>query len=73
MGLFDYFKPVSSWTVEEVRTVLRERSAESCNLVDVRQPGEYVSGHLPGARLIPIAELRDRLGELDRSKPTITY
>jgi rubrerythrin len=37
LGLFDYFKPVSSWTVEEVRTVLRERSAESCNLVDVRQ------------------------------------
>lgn len=73
MGLFDYFKPVSSWTVEEVRTVLREKSAESCNLVDVRQPGEYESGHLPGARLIPIAELRDRLGELDRSKPTITY
>lgn len=73
MGLFDYFKPVSSWTVEEVRTVLRERSVESCNLVDVRQPGEYESGHLPGARLIPIAELGDRLGELDRSKPTITY
>jgi rhodanese-related sulfurtransferase len=73
LGLFDYFKPVSSWTVEEVRTVLRERNAESCNLVDVRQPGEYESGHLPGARLIPIAELRDRLGELDRSKPTITY
>ena len=73
MGLFDDFKPVSSWTVEEVRTVLRERNAESCNLVDVRQPGEYESGHLPGARLIPIAELRDRLGELDRSKPTITY
>ena len=73
MGLFDFFKPVSSWTVEEVRTVLRERSAGSYNLVDVRQPGEYESGHLPGARLIPIAELRDRLGELDRSKPTITY
>jgi sulfur-carrier protein adenylyltransferase/sulfurtransferase len=73
LGLFDYFKPVSSWTVEEVRTLLRERSAESCNLVDVRQPGEYESGHLPGARLIPIAELGNRLGELDRSKPTITY
>ena len=73
MGLFDDFKPVSSWTVEEVRTVLRERNAESFNLVDVRQPGEYESGHLPGARLIPIAELGDRLGELDRSKPTITY
>jgi rhodanese-related sulfurtransferase len=73
MGLFDYFKPVSSWTAEEVRAFLRERSPESYNLIDVRQPGEYESGHLPGARLLPIAQLTDRLGDLDRSKPTITY
>ena len=73
MGLFDYFKPVSTWTAEEVRAFLRQRSAESYNLIDVRQPEEYESGHLPGARLIPVAELTDRLGDLDRSKPTITY
>ena len=73
MGLFDYFKPVSTWTAEEVRDFLRGKSAESYNLIDVRQPGEYESGHLPGARLIPLAELKDRLGELDRSKPTVTY
>ena len=73
MGIFDYFKPVSTWTAEEVRAFLRQRSPESYNLIDVRQPGEYEGGHLPGARLIPMAELRDRLGDLDRSKPTITY
>ena len=73
MGIFDYFKPVSSWTAEEVRAFLGERSAESYNLIDVRQPAEYESGHLPGARLIPMAELTDRLGDLDRSKPTVTY
>ena len=73
MGLFDYFKPVSTMTAEEVRAFLRQRSAESCNLIDVRQPGEYESGHLPGARLITMADLANRLGELDRSKPTITY
>jgi sulfur-carrier protein adenylyltransferase/sulfurtransferase len=73
LGLFDYFKPVSSWTAEEVRAFLRERSAESYNLIDVRQPAEYASGHLPGARLLPIAELSGRLDDLDRSKPTITY
>jgi rhodanese-related sulfurtransferase len=73
LGLFDYFKPVSTMTAGEVRAFLRERSPESYNLIDVRQPGEYEVGHLPGARLIPIAELADRLGELDRSKPTITY
>lgn len=73
MGLFDYFKPVSTMTAGEVRAFLRQRSPESYNLIDVRQPGEYEGGHLPGARLLPIAELADRLGELDRSKPTITY
>jgi len=73
LEFFDYFKPVSTWTAEEVRAFLRYGSAESCNLIDVRQPGEYESGHLPGARLIPMAELTDRLGDLDRSKPTITY
>lgn len=73
MGLFDYFKPVSSRTAEEIRTFLRDRPAGSYNLVDVRQPGEYESGHLAGACLIPVGELEGRLGELDRSKPTITY
>jgi rhodanese-related sulfurtransferase len=73
MGLFDYFKPVSGWTAEEVRAFLKDRPAGTFNLVDVRQPGEYESGHLPGAQLIPVADLENRLGLLDRSKPTITY
>jgi rhodanese-related sulfurtransferase len=73
MGFLDYFKPVSTWTAEEVRAFLRQSSPESYNLIDVRQPGEYEDGHLPGARLLPMAELKDRLGDLDRSKPTITY
>ncbi len=73
MGLFDYFKPVSTWTADEVRAFLSDRGADSCNLIDVRQPGEYEAGHIPGARLIPMAELSDRIGELDRSRPTITY
>jgi rhodanese-related sulfurtransferase len=33
-------------------------------VLDVRQPDEYESGHVPGAHLIPLAEVPDRLGEL---------
>lgn len=33
-------------------------------LVDVRTPGEFASGHVPGARNIPLAELEGRIGEL---------
>jgi rhodanese-related sulfurtransferase len=73
MGISDYFKPVSSWSAEEVRTFLNEEEPEKYNLVDVRQPKEYEQGHLPGAQLIPLGELANRLKELDPSKPTIAY
>jgi rhodanese-related sulfurtransferase len=73
MGLFDYFKPVPTMAADEVIAFIKERGADAYNLVDVRQPGEYESGHIPGAHLIPVAERRGRLQELDRDKPTITY
>lgn len=73
MGISDYFKPVSSWSAEEVRTFLNEKGTEKVNLVDVRQPKEYEQGHLPGAQLIPLGELANRVKELDPNKPTIAY
>jgi len=73
MGILDYFKPVSTWPAEKVKKFLSQESPQEYNLVDVRTPKEYEGGHLPGARLIPIAELENRLQELDSKKPTITY
>jgi rhodanese-related sulfurtransferase len=73
MGILDYFRPVSSMTAEEVREFLRYKNPEEYNLVDVRQPKEYERGHIPGAQLIPVGELTDRLRELDPDRPTITY
>ncbi|HMK49175.1 MAG TPA: rhodanese-like domain-containing protein [Thermodesulfovibrionales bacterium] len=73
MGILDYFKSVSTMTTEQVREFLRDKNPHDYNLVDVRQPGEYEGGHLPGALLIPLGELHDRLGELDPGKPTIAY
>jgi rhodanese-related sulfurtransferase len=52
---------------------LKEKNQEEFNLVDVRTPEEYEWGHLPGARLIPVGEVADRLSEIDPNKPTIVY
>ena len=73
MGIMNYFKPVSTWPAEKVRLFLKEKNLEDYNLVDVRTPKEYEQGHLPGAELIPVGELANRLSQLDPNKPTIVY
>jgi rhodanese-related sulfurtransferase len=73
MSVLDYFKPVSTWSAEKIREFLSQKSHEEYNLVDVRQPKEYEQGHLPGAQLILVGELPNRLAELDPNKPTIVY
>lgn len=42
---------------------------EGAAFVDVRERQEYRQGHIPGAVNIPMAELTDRMVELDRSRP----
>jgi len=42
-------------------------------ILDVRQPSEYREGHIPGATLIPLPQLPDRLDEIDPEKPTLVY
>ena len=37
-------------------------------IVDVREPHEFKSGHIPNARNIPIGQLNDRMKELDKFK-----
>jgi rhodanese-related sulfurtransferase len=73
MGILNYFKPVSTWLPERVRLFLKEKNPGEYNLIDVRTPEEYEQGHLPGARLIPVGELADRLSELDPKKTTVVY
>jgi rhodanese-related sulfurtransferase len=42
-------------------------------ILDVRQPEEYRSGHLPGAVFIPLPDLINKVGGLDHAKPIIAY
>ncbi len=44
-------------------------------IVDIRDGGDYKDGHIPQARHIPFATLKDRLAELGKAgdKPIIVY
>ena len=54
--------PVPEISVDELATRLHAGAF----LLDVRQPDEYEAAHVPGAQLIPLAEVPDRLGEIPR-------
>jgi rhodanese-related sulfurtransferase len=40
-------------------------------LLDVREPWEYQEGHVPGAQLIPLGELEQRVNEVPRDRPVL--
>ena len=68
-----FLTPVGSMDTAEAKVYMDEQKEGTFTLLDVRQPGEYEKTRIPGAKLIPLPELTDRLGELDPEKPLITY
>jgi glyoxylase-like metal-dependent hydrolase (beta-lactamase superfamily II)/rhodanese-related sulfurtransferase len=55
-------------TVGELHAQLQDGTP--MQIVDVRAPGEFVAGHVPHARNVPLPELQTRLAELDPAQPT---
>lgn len=71
MNLTDIFRRVPSITAEEARRLVEGENSSEVTILDVRQPAEYESGHIPGAVFIPLGELHERLHELDHHKQII--
>jgi rhodanese-related sulfurtransferase len=59
------------------REVSREQARklidEGAQLIDVRADHEWAAGHLPGATHLPLAELSERTGEIDKDRPVLLY
>ena len=49
----------------ELRALLKERGGRA-SIVDVREPREFSTSHLPGATNIPVGELHTRMGSLPK-------
>jgi rhodanese-related sulfurtransferase len=59
------------------REVSREEAekliADGAQLVDVRAEHEWEMGRIEGATHVPLAELAERTGEIDRDRPVVLY
>ena len=68
-----FFTPVESMSTDQAHTFIADNPPEKLTILDVRQPQEYKRGHIPGAVLIPLPELNERIKEIDPQKPTVVY
>ena len=57
-------KPYQEMSAADAVKLLHE--SPDTVVLDVRTPDEYMAGHIPGAKLIPIDELETRLGEVPK-------
>ncbi|HET8567179.1 MAG TPA: rhodanese-like domain-containing protein [Solirubrobacterales bacterium] len=62
---------------EETKEVSREEARkmldEGAQLIDVRADHEWEAGHIAGADHVPLPELTNRIGEIDKDRPVVVY
>jgi rhodanese-related sulfurtransferase len=60
-------------TREVSRDEARKLIEEGAQLIDVRADHEWEAGRIAGATHLPLAELAERTGEIDRDRPVVLY
>ncbi len=73
MKWLQYLTPVKSIDFNETKSMIDQARGDDVILLDVRQPKEYKNAHIPGATLIPLPELADRVDEVGKDKPVLVY
>ena len=69
----EFLTPVKSMDAGEAKAYMAGHREGTFTLLDVRQPGEYEKSRIPGAKLVPLPELVERLNEVDPDRPLIVY
>lgn len=54
-------------------TEVRDLVANNATIIDVREQGEWDNGHIKTAILIPLSELRKRIGEVPKDRPVYIH
>ncbi len=60
---------------EITATELKQKldDGDDIQLIDVRQPDEHEFAKIPGAKLIPLGEIAQRMDEIDETKETVIH
>ena len=64
---------VRSSRLTAVELAERMQTIPDLVVVDVRNPGEVAAGAVPGSVHLPLAQLLDRIAELDPARPTVVH
>jgi adenylyltransferase/sulfurtransferase len=62
--------------MEEITaTELKQRidRGDDLQIIDVREPNEYDIARIPGTKLIPLAQVTQRIGEIDENRETVVH
>ncbi len=51
---------------------LGELIANGAQIIDVRTPKEYKTGHIKGSKNIPLDKLNSQISKINKTKPVIT-
>ena len=76
IALFIYtrFAPVKGLrTLKPEQFQAELEAADKPLLIDVREPVEFKSGHIPGAKNIPLSQIHGRLQEIPKDRKLLLY
>lgn len=64
-------KGVAAVSTEELQERLNKGRKSDSQFIDVREPFEYQTGHVPGFRNVPLSQLKKRLQDIDKNKDVV--
>ncbi len=73
MKWMQFVKKAKSLDFGQTNAYIADHPTEEVTILDVRQPSEYEKSHIPGATLIPLPQLLERVSELDPEKSILVY
>jgi rhodanese-related sulfurtransferase len=66
--MFGFLKKLLGGSDVDIKSLV----AQGAQVVDVRTPGEFKSGHIKGAINVPLDALKSQMGKISKDKPVIT-